>query len=350
MPINNNFIAQGTYTNNSNLSNILLNENVRTSSLITYNLIELIKNNYKGTDAVLDLEQTDEYINNCFKVSLENYMRQIIMDKFPYKPIGSNYTYQYLMFDGVQPNDSIIVGSNKIDFKAIQNDYRLNNRFSENINYPLFNNTDSDLESNLNNRTIYLKHKIFQTNANINYGATDSMYSNGYDKSFKIATFNCNEKGHVYETYIKSSTYTPPAKEDCIKILYEGNASLSYDSKVYGVLRDDVIQNYTTLLITVKDRDGNKTSHLVSTRDLKRLSSDSSSYMYDLSIPFATSCDCLFISARYSNGVRYYDFYSAFYWPWGDPTQLSTSDVFATLVRVVGLVFGHEKQDILSEF
>ena len=33
MSINNNFIVQGTYTNNSNLSNILLNENVRTSSV-----------------------------------------------------------------------------------------------------------------------------------------------------------------------------------------------------------------------------------------------------------------------------------------------------------------------------
>ena len=278
------------------------------------------------------------------------------MDKYPSIQIATSpraYSYMYLMFDANQPNDSLVVTSDKIQFNYIRKRYN-GHVITENLSSILFYkySLDDAIQTTLNGKTINIKHKVFQSTYPYDkkYGATESMDSDGYDKSFPIAHFSCNDRGHVLSN-VGSSIYTPPVRSNCIKELYSGRASLANGGISSGIITDDEIRYYTTLLITVEDENGNKTTHFVNTRDLARLGSDHNSYMHVLTVPFCNGCDCLFISCEYINSVRKYKFYSYYYWHWGgDSNTYSASNKFKYLIRIVGLIYGHQKQDTEIEF
>lgn len=219
MSININFSIQGNYANGNELSNILLNENVKTSSIITYNLLELIKNKYSGIeDYTVDLNISQENLNTIFYSSIKNYIHEIPSVKCSY-----GNSYQHLIY--VTPSNyyGIEFINSKFIFKT--RGIQLDNVVDKFINLL----TVDDVLTLICNNSInaYLSHKSKTSLVNSPVGATSNMNYNGYNAYIRLPRINCDKYGHIKES--KDYVYTPPSTADCCKVLEQGTSIITDD-------------------------------------------------------------------------------------------------------------------------
>lgn len=226
MSININFSIQGNYANGNELLNILLNENVKTSSIITYNLLELIKNKYSGTkDYTVDLNISQENLNTIFYSSIKNYIHELPSVKCSY---GNSYQHlqwfstQHALDYGISFNDNSTLNFN---IKEMQKDASN----TEVLKLLSFDEMISSqwMRSGFGLLDLQLSHKTKTSLVNSPVGATSAMNYNGYNAYIRLPRINCDKYGHIKES--KDYVYTPPSTADCCKVLEQGSSIITGD-------------------------------------------------------------------------------------------------------------------------
>lgn len=169
-----------------------LNMYLKESSLISYSLVELLKDYYKG-DMEISINTIDDNIKNFLKVSLENFFFKYINEKNVY-----NIDATYNKIDNEY--DSIQIGYSYAYYNDKQRTYS-----NGHSHYSLI--TDDTL--NISSEKV-ISHKDYLTEAKST--VSSNVPKEAWDKIFSFPYFQV-EKGHIKDVLKENISFPNPHDE-----------------------------------------------------------------------------------------------------------------------------------------